>query len=278
MISAAHTAGLPKETLGSAFYMVWLGQFVSSFGTMLTTFGLGVWLFQRTGSVLDFSTMIAFSTLPALMLLPWSGGFADRHDKRRILIACDLSAAVCVAAIGLLVWTDSFQLWHLYAVQFVLSVGIAFQGPAAYVTITKLVPKSQLGRASGMFALSSALSQLAAPLVAASLLTTVRLEGIVVIDLLSFAAALIGLCVARFPATLLGSAKAGIAPGEVAAPKRRLFHDFEIAIAFFEQRPVLAMVFGYMSMGGFLLGCVMVLVTPMVLSSHSEGDLAMIAS
>jgi len=270
MISASSTAPLPKEGLGSNFYLVWLGQFVSSFGTMLSTFALGVWLFQRTGSVLDFSTMIAFSTLPAVVLLPFSGGFADRHNKQRILIACDCVAALCAATIGLLVWQDLFLPWHLYAVQFVLSVSIAFQGPAAYVTITRLVPKSQLGRASGMFALSGAISQLAAPLVAAALLASVDLEGIVVIDLLSFAAALAGLVLARFPATLLASAPT--------APRRALFHDFEVAIGFFERHPVLAIVFGYMSMGGFLMGCVIVLVTPMVLAAHDQAALALISS
>jgi len=270
MISATPMAAIEKEGLGSAYYMVWLGQFVSSFGTMLTTFALGVWLFQRTGSVLDFSTMIAFSTLPALLLLPWTGGFADRNDKRTILIACDSSAALCIGTVGLLVWSGHFALWHLYAVQAVLSIGIAFQGPAAYVTITKLVPRSQLGRASGMFALSSAVSQLAAPLVAASLLSAIQLQGIVLIDLLTFAAALLGLVLAKFPPTL-GPVAAGTA-------RRTLFHDAEQAIGFFEKHPTLAMLFGYMSMGGFLLGCVIVLVTPMVLSRHSEQVLAWISS
>lgn len=274
MISANPAAVVEKQGLGAAFYLVWLGQFVSSFGTMMTTFGLGVWLFQRTGSVLDFSTMITFSTLPALLLLPWTGGFADRHDKRAILIACDTSAALCVALIGALVWANRFELWQLYAVQMVLSVGIAFQGPAAYVSITKLVPRSQFGRASGMFALSGAASQLAAPLVAASLLVTVQLQGIVLIDLFTFAAALLGLALARFPATL-GKAAAAAAP---AGQARGLFHDAEQAIGFFEQHPALAMVFGYMSMGGFLLGCVIVLVTPMVLSAHNEQVLSWITS
>lgn len=265
MISVSETGDVRQEALGASFFIVWLGQFVSSFGTMLTSFSLGVWLFQRTGSVLDFSAMILFSTVPALLLLPWTGPLADRADKRHILMACELTAGLAAGTMALLIWLDAFQVWHLYAAQVVLSVGMAFQGPAAYAAITSLVPKSQFGRASGMFSLSSAVSQLAAPLLAASLLSLLGLAGILAIDLASFCIALFSLAAVRLP--------------PLQARKRApVMTELGDAIDFFVERPSLAIVYGYLSLGGFLSGTVIVLVTPMVLANYDAVTLGWINS
>ncbi|MET0264839.1 MAG: MFS transporter [Duganella sp.] len=272
----AKPARPPAEKLSPLFYTVWFGQAISMFGTMLTSFALGVWLFQRTGSVLDFTQLTLFSTLPALLLLPWTGSLADRFDRRTILFACDALALCCVSAIGVLVWLDRFELWQLFAVQTVLSVGMAFQGPAAYATITSIVNKSQFGRANGMFSLAGALSQLVAPLIAAGLLGMIGLAGIVVLDILTFYIALSSLAIIRLPGN--ASANAAAPGADAAKPKRSAFRDLGWSINFLRQRPVMAMVYGYTSMGGFMAGMVIVLVTPLVLSMHGAASLALITT
>ncbi|TFW29134.1 MFS transporter [Duganella callida] len=259
----------PQEKLSPVFYTVWFGQAISMFGTMLTSFGLGVWLFQRTGSVLDFTQLTLFSTAPALLLLPWTGSLADRIDRRRILIACDGLALCCVATIGVLVWLGRFELWQLFTVQTLLSVGMAFQGPAAYAAITSIVQKSQFGRANGMFGLAGALSQIAAPLLAAGLLGLIGLSGIIVLDILTFYVALSSLAIVELPPP------AAPATGQ---SKRSPLRDLRWSLDFLRQRPAMAMVYGYTSMGGFMAGMVMVLVTPLVLAVHSAESLAWITT
>jgi DHA3 family macrolide efflux protein-like MFS transporter len=259
---------LPAQRIGSGFYVIWAGQFVSMIGTMLTSFGLGVWLFQRTGSVLDFAQLTLFSTLPALVLMPWSGSVADRFDKRAILVASEALALACTALMGWLFWTGRFQVWELFALQTILSVSMAFQGPAAYAAITALVPKSQFGRASGMFQVASAVAQLGAPLAAAALLGVIGIEGIIAIDVATFAVALIGMVLAKFPPSAPKTAKA----------RRGAFRDLAWAIGFLRERPTMAALYGYTSMGAFLSGMVMVLISPMVLANYSAQVLAWITT
>lgn len=262
------------EKLSAAFYTIWFGQAISMLGTMLTSFGLGVWLFQRTGSVMDFAMLTLFSTLPALLLLPWSGGIADRWNRRNILIACDALALLCVCSIGTLVWLDRFELWQLFAVQALLSIGMAFQGPAAYATITSIVPKTQFGRANGMFGMAGALSQIVAPLMAAGLLGLIGLSGIIVLDILSFFIAVSSLAIVDLPKP---AAPAPAADGTV-KPKRSAFRDLGWSFNFLRERPAMAVVYAYTSMGGFMAGMVIVLVTPLVLSMHSASALALITT
>lgn len=275
MTTTAETLNLPDTKIGATFYKIWFGQFISMIGTMLTSFSLGVWLFQRTGSVLAFTQLILFSTLPALLLLPWTGGIADRRNKRLILMICDGSALICTAAIGLLVWMNKFEIWQLYAVQIVLSIGMAFQGPAAFAAITNLVPKSQFGRANGMFGLAVAVSQIGAPLLAATLLGMIGLMGIIGIDLLSFCAAILSLAFAEFP--VIPNSRASTSTVNKSALGRP-FHDMRWAIEFLRDRPTIAITYAYISMGGFLSGMVIVLITPLVLSNHSAQVLAWVTT
>lgn len=269
--AVARPARAPAERLGPVFYTVWFGQGISMFGSMLTSFALGVWLFQRTGSVLDFTGLTLFSTLPALLLLPWTGSLSDRIDRRAILIACDALALCCVSVIGVLTWLDRFQLWQLFAVQTVLSIGTAFQGPAAYAAITSIVDKRQFGRANGMFGMAGALSQIGAPLLAAGLLSMIGLGGIVVLDILSFYIALSSLGIVTLPP----SERAGADP---ARPRRSALRDLRWSLDFLRQRPLMAEVYAYTSMGGFMAGMVIVLVAPLVLAVHDAAALAWITT
>ena len=69
------------------FFVIWLGQVVSTIGSSLTGFVLGVWVYRQTGSATQFALIAACSTLPAIVLAPLAGALVDRLDRRRIMIA-----------------------------------------------------------------------------------------------------------------------------------------------------------------------------------------------
>jgi DHA3 family macrolide efflux protein-like MFS transporter len=257
-----------RERIAGAFYLIWFGQFVSMMGTHLTGFALGVWLFQRTGSVLDFAQLTLFATLPALLLMPWSASLADRWDRRRILIACEAIAMACTVGMGLLLWFERFEVWQLMALQAVLSVSLAFQGPAAFAIITTLVPKQQFTKAGGMFQMANAVAQFSGPLLAGALLGMIGIVGIVGIDAVSFSIALLALVIARFPAL---SAQGASAPIQ---PRRDALADIEWAFNFVVERPSMALLYAFTTAGSFLSGIVVVLISPLVLSFHTEQELS----
>lgn len=232
---------------------------------MLTSFALGVWLFQRTGSLFDFCAMVLCASVPALMLAPWTERLAGRADQRAVLIGCELAGALCVAALAALTWHDALAPWHLYLAQLVLSVGMAFQAPAAHAAILSVVPYRQFGRASALFAASGALTQLAAPLLAAVLLVNGGLGTVLGLDLLSFAVVLLALMLARLPALRQRAPRdgaAGLADG----------------IGFLIKHRTLAMVYCNVSIGGLLAATLIVLLTPLVLAGHSVLTLALVNS
>src|SRR5882762_1627555 len=76
------------------FATIWFGQLVSLIGSGLTNFALGVWVYQRTGSVTQFALIALCATLPGIMLSPLAGVLVDRWDRRRAMIFSDCGAGL----------------------------------------------------------------------------------------------------------------------------------------------------------------------------------------
>ena len=55
------------------FYIVWATQFISTMGTGLTAFAIGVWLFQQTQAVTPLAFLLLFKSLPVVLLSPLAG-------------------------------------------------------------------------------------------------------------------------------------------------------------------------------------------------------------
>jgi DHA3 family macrolide efflux protein-like MFS transporter len=254
------------------FGWVWLGQLLSLTGSALTGFGVGVWVYQHTGSVLDYALIAVFVITPGLLVAPWAGAWVDRLDRRRVMIAADSGAALCTGAMGLLLWLGQLGLWHIFVLNAVAAVCQAFQRPALLAAVTTLVPKDQLGRASGLIQLAGAVPNLVAPLLAAFLLGTIGLAGIIVLDLTLFLLATGVLLVVRFPPppTEL-HAEVPTQRARPAAPR-----EFAEAIAFIRRRPPLTLLMAYFALANFAFGLVVVLFAPIVLALHSEKALGTI--
>ena len=69
-----------------AFACVWLGQLVSGVGTGLTSFALGIWVYQQTGSATQFALIFFFSTVAGGLTLPLAGTLVDRWNRRTVLL------------------------------------------------------------------------------------------------------------------------------------------------------------------------------------------------
>ncbi|MET8910622.1 amino acid adenylation domain-containing protein [Micromonospora sp. NPDC004551] len=194
----------PRRAMPSlaVFYLIAIGQLVSLIGSGLTGFGMSLWVYQRTGSVSLFATATVLALLPAVVLSPVAGALADRWDRRRIMILADSLAATGTVSLALLLWLGQLQLWQVFTAITVTAVATAFQQPAYLAAVTQLVPKRYYGRANGIVSLGTATSTVLAPLVGGALVIAVGLRGIVVIDLLTFAVAVLVTLSVRFPDTL----------------------------------------------------------------------------
>ncbi|GII77926.1 hypothetical protein Sru01_29080 [Sphaerisporangium rufum] len=196
----AEAAG-PRPSM-RRFFGVAGGQALSIIGSALTEFAIPIWIYLTTGSLIDFALFSVLALVPGMLVSPLAGTIIDRNDRRRVMLLGDVGAGGAQLTLGLLLWTGNLQIWHIYPLLGCLSVALAFQRIAYGSAIPQLVPKRFLGHANGVVGMINGVAQLIVPLAAAGLMALIGLEGILVIDVVSYAIAIGSLLLIRFPATM----------------------------------------------------------------------------
>ena len=252
------------------FVVVWLGQVVSVVGSGLTSFALGVWVFERTGSVTQFALLGLFAVLPRVLLSPLAGAIADRWDRRVVMIVADAGAGVCTLILALLLYTNKLEMWHMFLVVFSSAAFSTLQWPAYSATTTILVPKKDLGRANGVVQFGQAASDILAPVLAGALLLSVQLEGVILIDFATFLFAIVTLAGVRFPQPQSVAA---------AAPETSsIRQDLTLGWRYITARQGLLGLLFFLTVVNFIWGMVGALIAPMVLGFASSNTLGLIIS
>src|SRR5689334_4206515 len=96
------------------FLIIWVGQLVSLIGSAMTSFALGVWIFQQTGSATQFALNVVCFFLPGVVLAPISGIVTDRYSRRLVMMASDVLAALSTITVLTLYATGNLHVWHVY--------------------------------------------------------------------------------------------------------------------------------------------------------------------
>ena len=241
-----------------SFLIIWIGQLFSLMGTSLSGFALGVWVYQLTGSVTQFSLILLFTTLPGILILPLAGALVDRWDRRWTMIISDSVAGLSTLILALLLFVDRLDVWHIYIMTAISSTFNAFQWPAYTALTTQLVPSSYLGRASGMVQFAQALAQLIAPLLGGVLIAFIGIEGVLFIDVTTFLIALTTLLVVRTPRSEAATSRS--------AQEQTLFKDIAYGWNYLLARTGLLALLLFFAVSNFVNGIVQALLTPLLLS------------
>jgi len=252
------------------FFAVWLGQSVSLIGSGLTGFALGVWAFERSGSITQFALIGLFAVLPRVLLSPLAGVLVDRWDRRRAMLLSDTGAGLCTLGVVVLLTAGRLEVWHIFVLTAASSAFSALQWPAYMAAISLLVPKQNLGRANGLVQLGRAMSEILAPALAGILMPVIGLQGVVLIDFATFGFAVLTLLPVRFPQT--------IKPPIEDTKKTSLREELTFGRRYVAARPGLRNLLALSAVLNFLWGLVGALITPMVLGFTTTPGLGGIIS
>lgn len=250
------------------FILVWFGQLISLIGSGLTSFSLGVWVFQRTRSVTDFSLILVSAMLPNSLIAPFAGVIVDRFNRRVIMLWSDLAAGLCSLTLASLFFVHQLQIWEIYVLLFFSSTAGAFRFPAYLALLSQMVPFRQIGRASGMMQLGPAAAQVLSPILAAALMTSIGLSKVVLIDFLTFIFAVATL--AAVPVSTLESASG------VPDRKTSLWKEAGRGWAYILARPGLIRLLIFFVFVNVTLSFSQALATPMILGFADTRTLAAI--
>jgi MFS transporter, DHA3 family, macrolide efflux protein len=251
-----------------AFLLIWVGQVVSAMGSALGSFSLGLWVFEHHRSVTQLSFLATTGGVVALLLSPYAGVIADRYDRRRLLIGCNLASAAATLSIAALLYTGRLEPWHAYPINAVMTGLAILSGPAFLATVSLLVPREHLARASGMAQLAAGASQLVGPLLAGILVAPIGFHGLILIDFATFLFAAATLTLVRIPRPAAA----------VDAVRRTVLAEAAQAWSYIRDRPGLVSLLGLFALTNFAIGMVQILLTPLVLSFGKPVDLGKVNS
>src|SRR6266566_7287974 len=173
-----------------ALPILWSGQIASAIGTRMTAFALGIWIWDHTGRVLEFALLEFCSFGATVIFSPVAGALVDRWNRRLTIILSDLGSLAATGVLLLLYTVTSVGVVELYVVSTVTGAFLAFQYPAYSATITLMLERGHYPRANAMMSLVRNLPYVAAPALAALLLTFTGIKAILAIDTLSYALAI----------------------------------------------------------------------------------------
>ena len=168
------------------FLLLWMGQLISAIGGGLTGFGLGVYVFEKTGSAAGMALVTLLGFLPTLVLSVPAGVLADRYDRRLLMMLGDGFSGLGVLFILLCMMRGETFLLQICLGVFISAVFSSLLDPAYKATVSDLLTEDEYSKASGLVSLAGSARYLVSPLVAGILLSVTDVKVLLVIDICTF--------------------------------------------------------------------------------------------
>ena len=179
------------------FLLLWAGELISSIGGGLTSFGLGVYVFNKTGSAAGMALVTLLGFLPTLLFSVPAGVLADRYDRRLLMMIGDGCSGLGILYILICMRNGGASLAQICAGVFVSAVFSSLLEPSYRATITDILSKEEFSRASGLVSLAGSARYLFSPVIAGFLLAVSDISLLLIIDICTFFVTIVATAIVR---------------------------------------------------------------------------------
>lgn len=135
-----------KKSNYGKFLLLWIGEFISSIGGGLTSFGLGVYVFHETQSAAGMALVTLLGFLPTLLLSVPAGVLADRYDRRILMMIGDGCSALGILYILICMLNGGASLSQICIGVFISAVFSSLLEPSYRATVSDLLTKEEFSR------------------------------------------------------------------------------------------------------------------------------------
>ena len=165
-------------------------QTISLFGSSLVQYAIFWYLTLETqsGVIMTLSTIFGF--LPTFFISPFAGVWADRYNRKRLIVLSDGITALSTLVLVLLFLAGQRSIWILLATSAIRAIGAGIQMPAVGAILPQIVPEKELTRINGLNGSIQAVVMLVSPMISGALYQFAPMEGIFMIDIVTAALAI----------------------------------------------------------------------------------------
>ncbi|MBM7617407.1 DHA3 family macrolide efflux protein-like MFS transporter [Weissella uvarum] len=173
-----------------------ISQFLTGITSMTVQYAIMWYLTEQTHSATTLSIATLIGMLPMIVLSPFAGTIVDRYNKKVLLIAPDVVAALVAGGLSLYLHQTSAQATYLiFAVLFIRAVAQTFQMPTLQSIIPTITPEDKLTRVNGRFSVIQSVNMILAPALGAFLFGIISIEYLLLLDILG---AFFGILILRY--------------------------------------------------------------------------------
>jgi predicted MFS family arabinose efflux permease len=145
------------------FRLMWMGACASTIGTFVQQFAQSWLVYDLTKDPFYLGLDLFLGQLPIIMFSLFGGVFADRLDRRKMLLTSQYIQMACAFLLAILFYTDVVKVWHILALSFVVGLGQSFGGPAYSALLPTLVGPEDLANAIAMNSIQFNLARILGP-------------------------------------------------------------------------------------------------------------------
>jgi MFS family permease len=127
---------------------IFIANVVSMLGSGMNSAAVAWHILQVTHSTIALGTFAVVQTLPAILLLPFTGVIIDREDRRRLVMMLDALRAVIILVVALLAFAGKVKIWELYLMNMLVAAGFWMFWPTITALIQELTPEDEFVHAN----------------------------------------------------------------------------------------------------------------------------------
>jgi MFS family permease len=166
--------------------LIFAANLISMIGSGMNSAGVTWFLLQRTHSEMALGTLLMLQTIPALMMLPFTGVVIDREDRRRLLMVLDAVRGLVILCIAVLAYRGVATSWEVYLMSVIVAAGFWMFWPTINALIQELTPDSHFVHSNSFLLAGVQGGWLLAGALVGFVYNKIGLHGVLFIDFASY--------------------------------------------------------------------------------------------
>jgi len=213
--------------------LIFIANVISMIGSGMNAAATTWYVLQITHSEMALGTLLMLQTIPAILMLPFTGVVIDREDRRRLVMVLDAGRGLVVLLVAVLAYRGMATLWEVYLMGVLVAAGFWMFWPTINALIQELTPQSHFVNANSFLIAGFQGGWLIAGSMVGFVYNSIGLSGILFIDFASYIVSFLCYLFVRKGRHIVSVA----APAPHDSAVSRFFHELQEGIAYIKLRP-----------------------------------------
>ena len=166
--------------------LIFAANLISMVGSGMNSAGVTWFVLQKTHSEMALGTLLMLQTIPALMMLPFTGVVIDREDRRRLLMILDAVRGLVILCVAIMAYRGVAALWEVYLMSVIVAAGFWMFWPTITALVQELTPDSHFVHSNSFLLAGVQGGWLVAGAVVGFVYNKIGLHGVLFIDFASY--------------------------------------------------------------------------------------------